>query len=81
MWRAGRPVQFTALLLTALLAATSQTVAKPRRPVSYQASPAVAAPEDPQAYAERVARQTWPGRPLCDDGGYRIRPCGERSGP
>ncbi len=33
-------------------------------------------PQDPQAYAEWTARQTWgPNRALCDDGGYRIRPC------
>ena len=32
-------------------------------------------PEDPQAYAMRLARQTWPGRALCDFGGYRIIPC------
>src|SRR5207248_8088243 len=32
-------------------------------------------PQDPQAYAEWTARQTWgPNRALCDDGGYR-NPC------
>jgi len=30
-------------------------------------------PEDP--HAMRLARQTWPGRALCDFGGYRIIPC------
>jgi hypothetical protein len=30
---------------------------------------------DPHAHAMETARKTWPGRPLCDEGGYRIRPC------
>jgi hypothetical protein len=29
----------------------------------------------PEAAAMRDAQKFWPGRPLCDDGGYRIRPC------
>jgi hypothetical protein len=31
--------------------------------------------EDPEAYAMRNAKRSWPNRPLCDDGGYRIVPC------
>lgn len=31
--------------------------------------------EDPEAFALRNAQRAWPNRPLCDDGGYRIRPC------
>jgi hypothetical protein len=31
--------------------------------------------EDPQAAAMSNAQKLWPGRSLCDDGGYRIRPC------
>jgi len=31
--------------------------------------------QDPEAAAMSNARKLWPGRPLCDDGGYRIRPC------
>ncbi len=27
------------------------------------------------------AQRMWPGRALCDDGGYRIRPCDMSSGP
>ncbi len=29
----------------------------------------------PEAAAMRDAQRFWPNRPLCDDGGYRIRPC------
>jgi hypothetical protein len=29
----------------------------------------------PDAARLRERQQFWPGRPLCDDGGYRIRPC------
>jgi len=31
--------------------------------------------EDPEAYAMRNAKRSWPNVPLCDDGGYRIVPC------
>jgi hypothetical protein len=34
----------------------------------------------PDLAALREAQRTWPGRPLCDDGGYRIRPCGLGAG-
>jgi hypothetical protein len=29
----------------------------------------------PEAAALKAAQQFWPNVPLCDDGGYRIRPC------
>jgi hypothetical protein len=29
----------------------------------------------PEAAALKAAQQYWPNVPLCDDGGYRIRPC------
>ncbi len=67
--------QLTIVLLTMLLATTVESMAKPRKRVQHYGSPVAAVPEDPQAYAMQIARQTWPGRPLCDDGGYRIRPC------
>ncbi len=67
--------QLTIFLLTMLLATTVESMAKPRKRVQHYGSPVAAVPEDPQAYAMQIARQTWPGRPLCDDGGYRIRPC------
>jgi hypothetical protein len=34
-----------------------------------------AVPHDSHGHAMARARQTWPGRPLCDEGGGRIRPC------
>ncbi len=76
MWPTARRLrQLTILLSTVLLATSSESMAKPRKTVRQSGNPVAAVPEDPQAYAMRIARQTWPGRPLCDDGGYRIRPC------
>jgi hypothetical protein len=61
------------ILVLAVLAATSSgSMAKS---IQYGHQAAVALPEDPQVYAERIGRQTWAGRVLCDEGGYRIRPC------
>ena len=65
----------TFLLLAVLLTTSSESMAKSRKTVYQYGNPVAAVPEDPQAYAMRIARQTWPGRALCDDGGYRIRPC------
>jgi hypothetical protein len=65
--------QLTLFVLAALIATSSESMAKPRK--QQYGNPTAAMPEDPQAYAMRIARQTWPGRDLCDDGGYRIRPC------
>jgi hypothetical protein len=45
---------------------------QPRSP-GYGFSPGAA--QDPEAAAMSNAQKLWPGRPLCDDGGYRIRPC------
>src|SRR5437763_9546437 len=67
--------QLTTFLLTVLLATSSEAIARSRKAVQQYGNPVAAVPEDPQAYAMRVARQTWPGRDLCDDGGYRIHPC------
>jgi hypothetical protein len=67
--------QLTILLLMMLLATTSESMAQSRRAVKQYGNPVAAVPEDPQAYAMRLARQQWPGRALCDDGGYRIHPC------
>ena len=35
---------------------------------------------DPEAFAMRNAQRSWPNRPLCDDGGYRIVPCDSSGG-
>jgi hypothetical protein len=56
----------------------SASMAKPRKAIHHynHALAPVSVPQDPQAYAMWVARQTWgPNRALCDEGGYRIRPC------
>ena len=65
------------LSLSITLALMGSAAAKKRHhsPPSRYAPIAVPAPEDPEAYAMRFARQTWPGRALCDFGGYRIVPC------
>ena len=73
--KAKRLARLTILLLTVLLATNSESMAKSRKTVEQHGNPVAALPEDPQAYAMRIARQTWPGRALCDDGGYRIQPC------
>ncbi len=67
----------TIALSALLLAMTSSVATAQSRHKTQRLGPSVATamPEDPQAYAMRIARQTWPGRALCDDGGYRIRPC------
>jgi hypothetical protein len=69
--------KLTIVFVTMLLAfGSSETMAKSPKVIRhYDNSGVVALPQDPQAYAMAVARVTWPGRPLCDDGGYRIRPC------
>ncbi len=67
--------KFTIVFLIVLLTTISPVLAKSRKPTQQYGNPVAAMPEDPQAYAERIAHQTWPGRALCDDGGYRIRPC------
>jgi hypothetical protein len=36
--------------------------------------------QDPEAFALRNAQRSWPNRPLCDDGGYRIVPCDSGGG-
>jgi hypothetical protein len=65
-------LKLTIVLLVMLAATSSESLAKS---IQYGNHAAVALPEDPQAYAERIARHTWVGRVLCDEGGYRIRPC------
>jgi hypothetical protein len=73
--------------LTVLLAMTLLTVssvsAQSRKIVQQQRhGAAFTATQElsPEAAAMRDAQRTWPGRPLCDDGGYRIRPCGLGAG-
>jgi hypothetical protein len=63
------------LLLLLLISSSSVAMAKPRSAAQRNANPVTAPPEDPQAAAMANARRLWPGRALCDFGGYRIIPC------
>ena len=56
--------KLTALALAVLLTTSSISLAQPRKPIRQAGHVG--------AWSER---QNWPGRPMCDDGGYRIRPC------
>ena len=76
----GTDVRKLTMVFLILLLATGSVDAKPRRSVQPSGGSAPAAPEDPQAYAMRIARETWPGRALCDFGGYRIVPCDQARG-
>jgi hypothetical protein len=68
----------TTFFLAALLLAStgSLAMAKHRKPVH---EPGYAAPApvylSPEAAHMKEMQKMWPGRPLCDDGGYRIVPC------
>ena len=67
------------LALVVLLSLSSSALAKPRKAATYPrhhgyafvATPYLA----PDAAAMAYQQQFWPNTPLCDDGGYRIRPC------
>jgi hypothetical protein len=69
--------KLTVLVFAVMAATSSESMA---RSLQYGSRGVVAMPEDPQAYAERIARDTWAGRIVCDEGGYRIRPCDMGSG-
>jgi len=69
--------KWTFVLAAMLLASSgSASIAKHRKPVyrPYYAVP-VWPYVSPEAARMIQAQRTWPGRALCDDGGYRIRPC------
>ncbi len=64
------------LAATFALASLSMAEAGKARKPGYGA--VVIAPQPsllPEAAAMANARKMWPNTPLCDDGGYRIRPC------
>ncbi len=58
-------------LSTVSMAQSRKTIHKPRHAAAITATQNLL----PEAAAMRDAQKFWPGRPLCDDGGYRIRPC------
>jgi hypothetical protein len=65
------------VLITLLIASSSVSMAKQRKAIHKPRPAAVAATQGllPEAAALRDAQRFWPGVPLCDEGGYRIRPC------
>ncbi len=69
--------KLAALLVITLLASSSAS-AQSRRTAQKPHDAAITNGQalSPEAAALSLAQKTWPGRPLCDDGGYRIRPCG-----
>jgi hypothetical protein len=65
-------------LVTLLVTSSSISVAKQRKATHKPgyASPLIVEPYLlPEAVRMREAQKNWPNVPLCDDGGYRIRPC------
>jgi hypothetical protein len=64
-------------LITLLAASSSVSMAKQRKAIDKPRHGGMAATQDllPEAAALRDAQRFWPGVPLCDEGGYRIRPC------
>ena len=70
--------KFAVLFLVTLLTLGSASMAQSRKATHRPAYGFVVAPPpilSPEAAAMRNAQRIWPGTPLCDDGGYRIRPC------
>jgi hypothetical protein len=65
------------VLVTLLIASGSVSMAKQRKTIHKPGHAAIAAKQDllPEAAALRDAQRFWPNVPLCDEGGYRIRPC------
>jgi len=52
----------------------------PPRSSGYGLAPSSAQGLAPEAAAMKEAQKMWPGTYLCDEGGYRIRPCYMGSG-
>jgi hypothetical protein len=65
------------VLITLLIASGSVSMAKQRKTIHNPGHAGIAATQGllPEAAALRDAQRFWPNVPLCDDGGYRIRPC------
>jgi hypothetical protein len=70
--------KLTAVVFMTLLASSTVSAAHSRKTVHKpRHAAAIVATQDllPEAVAMRDAQKYWPNVPLCDDGGYRIRPC------
>ncbi len=73
--------KLTVVSIITLLALSSVSMAQSRKPVQKPRHAAASSATQnlaPEAAALRDAQKFWPNVPLCDDGGYRIRPCGGR---
>ena len=69
--------KLTVLVLVTLIASSSVSMAKQPKTIHKPRHAGMAATQDllPEAAALRDAQRFWPNVPLCDEGGYRIRPC------
>src|SRR5260370_39705717 len=69
--------KLASVVLITLLASSTVSMAQPVKTIHKPPhAAATTATQDllPEAAAMRDAQKFWPGRPLCDDGGERIRP-------
>jgi len=76
--------KLTAVVFMTLLAWSTVSTAQSRKTIHKpRHAAAIVATQDllPEAVAMRDAQKYWPNVPLCDDGGYRIRPCDLGSAP
>ncbi len=70
--------KLTAVIFMTLLASSTVSTAEPRKTLHnsrHAAATTVTQGLSPEAAAMRDAQKLWPGVSLCDEGGYRIRPC------
>jgi len=69
-------MKFTILVLTALIT-LGNSVSMAQSRLKHRYGVVITNPQylAPEAARMREAQKFWPGRPLCDGGGYRIRPC------
>jgi hypothetical protein len=66
------------VLVTLLVASSSVSLAKQRKTIhkpAYGSATTVEPTLLPEAARLKEMQKYWPNEPLCDEGGYRIRPC------
>lgn len=71
------------VLITLLVASSSVSLAKERKMThkpGYGSAIKVEPNLLPEAVRMKEMQKYWPNVPLCDDGGYRIRPCDMNTG-
>jgi hypothetical protein len=71
------------VLITLLVASSSVSMAKERKMThkpGYGSAIKVEPNLLPEAVRMKEMQKYWPNVPLCDDGGYRIRPCDMNTG-